>query len=350
MIETNCSLKAFNTFSIDATTQILFHLSDLKQLDELLPLVKQMRVKNKPILILGAGSNILFCEDFSGLIIKVELLGISINSTDNDYILEIGAGENWHDLVTYCIDNYMGGLENLALIPGVVGAAPVQNIGAYGCEFKDFCVALEYLDLETGKLHILSNAQCKFAYRDSIFKQQNMRNALITKVTLKLTKKWQPLQRGASLTATEIKELSAKKIYQSICQVRAQKLPDPTRIGNAGSFFKNPVVNKKLADKLRVENPNMPYYPQSEGRVKLAAGWLIEKAHLKGRQIGGAAVHQQQALVLINKDNASANDVIKLAELVRKSIKDKFNIELQHEVRFIGKLGEINLAKAIENV
>ncbi|AGH82415.1 UDP-N-acetylenolpyruvoylglucosamine reductase [Psychromonas sp. CNPT3] len=348
MIETNCSLKAFNTFSIDATAHILFHLSDLTQLAELSALVKKMRVQNKPILILGAGSNILFCDDFSGLIIKVELLGISIETTENDYILQVGAGENWHDLVTYCIDNDMGGLENLALIPGVVGAAPVQNIGAYGSEFKDFCVALEYLDLDTGKLHKVSNAQCQFAYRDSIFKQANMRSALITQVTLKLAKQWQPKQRNASLS--DALDVSAKSIYQSICQVRAEKLPDPSELGNAGSFFKNPVVKKEVADKLRAENPNMPYYPQDAEHVKLAAGWLIEKADLKGRQIGGAAVHKKQALVLINKGNASAQDVIKLAELVRQSIKDKFNIELQHEVRFMDKLGETDLARAIQNV
>ncbi|WP_094752621.1 UDP-N-acetylmuramate dehydrogenase [Psychromonas sp. CD1] len=350
MIETNCSLKALNTFSIDAKTQILFHLREIKQLVELLPLVKKMRNENKPVLILGAGSNILFCDDFSGLVIKVELLGINISTTANDYILRVGAGENWHQFVTYCIDNDMGGLENLALIPGVMGAAPVQNIGAYGSEFKDFCVALEYIDLETGQLHKLSGDECKFAYRDSIFKQKNMCNALITQVTIKLAKKWQAKNRNVVISEPERLNLSAKKIYDSICQIRAQKLPDPAQTGNAGSFFKNPVVDKKVADKLLNENLGMPYYPQCEDKVKLAAGWLIEKAGLKGRQIGGAAVHQQQALVIINKGNATAQDVINLAELVRQSIKDKFNIELQHEVRFIGKLGETNLAKVIENV
>lgn len=348
MIETNCSLKAFNSFAIEASTELLFHFNSLSQTDELLKLIKQMRKENRPVLILGAGSNILFCETFSGLVVKVELKGLNFIESDNDYQLQVAAGENWHELVSNCIDKGIDGLENLALIPGVVGAAPVQNIGAYGVEFKDFCESVEYLDLNSGELFTLNKEQCHFAYRDSIFKHELKENALIVKVTMKLSKHWVANSRYGSLQGET--PLNAKQIYQSVCQIRSEKLPEPEELGNAGSFFKNPLVNKALAQSLLLEYPEMPHYPQQDGCVKLAAGWLIDQAKLKGRQIGGAAVHQLQALVLINQNNATASDVINLAELVRKTVKDKFNVDLEHEVRFIGSKGETNLQQVIKNV
>ena len=351
MIETNSSLKAFNTFSIDAHTKTLFHFTELQQLPELLALLKKVRAENRPILILGAGSNVLFCEDFGGLVIKVELSGMEIIESDQSYHLNVAAGENWHQLVTDCIDKGINGLENLALIPGVVGAAPVQNIGAYGSEFKDFCESVEYVDLNTGEFRTLSAAACRFAYRDSIFKSKEMRNALITKVTLKLSKQWQAHSRHVLLKNADAPEtVTAKQIYRSVCQIRSEKLPAPELLGNAGSFFKNPVVTKQQADDLLHLYPDMPHYPQTDGTVKLAAGWLIEQADLKGRAVGGAAVHQRQALVLINKNNASATDVIELAELVRATVEDKFKVSLEHEVRFIGKQGETNLQQVINYV
>lgn len=346
MIETNSSLKAFNTFSIEARTHTLFYLKDRQQLTTLSDLVKQFRAKGLPVLILGAGSNILFCEDFSGLVIKVELMGLEIIEDNDDYLIQVAAGENWHQLVTTCIDRGIGGLENLALIPGVVGAAPVQNIGAYGSEFKDVCESVEYIDLNSGELLDLNASACQFSYRDSIFKHPEMDNALITKVTLRLAKKWQAYCRdGVSQTAQ-----TAKQIFQSICATRSQKLPDPTDFGNAGSFFKNPLVGSLQADSLLQLYPTMPHYPQADGAVKLAAGWLIEQAGLKGKQCGGAAVYQQQALVLINQNNASAADIIQLAELVRTTVETKFNISLEHEVRFIGRQGETNLQEVINHV
>ena len=351
MIETNCSLKPFNTFSIEAKASTLFHFNELAQLPELLQLIKKNRLENKPILILGAGSNTLFCEDFSGLVIKVELLGVEITDLEDNYELQVAAGEDWHQLVTDCIAKGIDGLENLALIPGVVGSAPVQNIGAYGTEFKDFCESVEYVDLLTGKLVTLTAADCLFGYRDSIFKQQAMSNALITKVTLKLSKQWQPHSRYGSLQNIDTQEqVSAKQIYDSVCQIRNEKLPDPEQLGNVGSFFKNPVVSQQQADRLLGLYPTMPNYPQDNDTSKLAAGWLIDQAGLKGASVGGAAVHKQQALVLINQNNATANDVILLADLVRTKVEQMFDVSLEHEVRFIGRQGETNLQQVIKHV
>lgn len=351
MIETHCSLKSFNSFAIDATAEQLFHLKTRAQFPELLVHIKSALQQNKPTLILGGGSNILFCEDFAGLIVKVDLSGVEVIESEESYLLTIGAGENWHQLVTDCIDKGMDGLENLALIPGVVGAAPVQNIGAYGSEFKDFCESVEYIDLSTGELIILTAAQCQFAYRDSIFKTSALKNALITQVSLRLKKAWEPKRRyGALNNINETQPLSAKAIYQSVCQIRSEKLPDPAKLGNAGSFFKNPVVSKNIADQLLTRYPTMPHYPQDDKTIKLAAGWLIDQANLKGKQVGGAAVHQQQALVLVNQNNATALDVVKLAALVRDTIKTQFNVELEHEVRFIGALGETSLSEVLKNV
>jgi UDP-N-acetylmuramate dehydrogenase len=349
MIETSCSLKSFNSFAIEAQAEQLFHLKTRSQFPELLSQIKTTRQQNKPILILGGGSNILFCQDFAGLIIRVELSGIDITELPDSYILQVGAGENWHDLVTDCINQGIDGLENLALIPGVVGAAPVQNIGAYGVEFKDFCESVEYIDLNTGELKELSSEQCQFAYRDSIFKTEALKNALITQVSLRLTKKWSPAYRyGALNSLNESEPLSAKSIYQSVCDIRNEKLPDPDVLGNAGSFFKNPVVSQSIADELLEKFPNMPHYPQDNGGVKLAAGWLIDRAKLKGTKIGGAAVHQQQALVLVNLGGATALDIIELAKLVRDTVKAQFNVALEHEVRFIGASGETNLAEVLQ--
>ncbi|MCW8996809.1 MAG: UDP-N-acetylmuramate dehydrogenase [Psychromonas sp.] len=351
MIETNCSLKPFNTFSIEANTETLFHFNDLQQLPALLTLVKKVRAESRPVLILGGGSNILFCDDFSGLVIRVELSGVDITESDDSYLIQVAAGENWHQFVSDCIDNGIDGLENLALIPGVIGSAPVQNIGAYGSEFKDFCEAVEYVDLRSGEFFKLSAAQCLFAYRDSIFKRKEMSNALITKVTLRLSKQWQAHSRyGALQNLNAGEEISAKHIYHSVCQIRSEKLPAPELLGNVGSFFKNPIVNQQQAEFLLNIYPDMPHYPQTDGTIKLAAGWLIEKAGLKGKAVGGAAVHQQQALVLINQNNASAEDIIHLAELVRATVQDKFNVNLEHEVRFIGSQGETNLQQAVNDV
>ena len=353
MIEKNSSLKAFNSFSIDAHAHLLFHFQQLSELPQLLVLIKKTRAANKPILVLGGGSNTLFCNDFSGLVIKVELMGITQSENNQDYLLEVAAGEDWHELVEDTVAQGIDGLENLALIPGVVGAAPVQNIGAYGVEFKDFCTSVDYIDLEEGTLKTLSNEGCLFAYRDSIFKGELKDRALITSVSLKLPKQWQAHCRYGLLQGLDETEssVSAQQIFDSVCRIRSEKLPDPKVLGNAGSFFKNPIVSDNLSEQLLSHHPDMPHYPQDDGSVKLAAGWLIDQCGLKGKKIGGAAVHLQQALVLINEDGkATASDVIQLAWHVREQVLHKFAVLLEHEVRFIDAQGETDLLQVIENV
>ena len=353
MIEKNSSLKDFNSFSIDAHAHLLFRFQQLSQLPELLALIKKTQKAKKPILVLGGGSNTLFCEDFSGLVIKVELMGVNKSEDGNDHLLQVAAGENWHQLVEESVQQGIYGLENLALIPGIVGAAPVQNVGAYGVEFKDFCVSVDYIDLADGTLHTLSNQQCLFAYRDSIFKGELKDRTLITSVSLKLPKQWQPhcrygLLQGLNETESSV---SAQQIFDSVCRIRSEKLPDPKILGNAGSFFKNPIVSEQLSRQLLSHHPDMPHYPQDDGMVKLAAGWLIEQCGLKGKKVGGAAVHLQQALVLINDNGkATAQDVIQLAWCVREQVLHKFAVLLDHEVRFIDAKGETNLLQVINNV
>jgi UDP-N-acetylmuramate dehydrogenase len=280
-------------------------------------------------------------------------MGINQSENEQDYLLQVAAGEDWHELVESTVEKGVYGLENLALIPGVVGAAPVQNIGAYGVEFKDFCTSVDYIDLEEGTLKTLSNEGCLFAYRDSIFKGELKDRALITSVSLKLPKQWQAHCRYGLLQGLDETEssVSAQQIFDSVCRIRSEKLPDPKILGNAGSFFKNPIVSDNLSEQLLSHHPGMPHYPQDDGTVKLAAGWLIDQCGLKGKKIGGAAVHLQQALVLINEDGkATASDVIQLAWHVREQVLHKFAVLLEHEVRFIDAQGETNLLQVIENV
>ena len=353
MIEKNSSLKAFNSFSIDAKAHLLFHFKHLSQLPELLALIRKTKAENKPVLVLGGGSNTLFCNDFGGLVIKVELMGIEKSEDQDSYLLNIAAGENWHALVEKTVQEGLYGLENLALIPGVIGAAPVQNIGAYGVEFKDFCTGVDYIDLENETINTLSPEQCLFAYRDSIFKNELKDKALITSVSIKLPKQWQAHCRYGLLQGLDATEstVNAQQIFDSVCAIRSEKLPDPNTIGNAGSFFKNPIVSEQLCQQLLSHYPDMPHYPQNAELVKLAAGWLIDQCGLKGKKVGGAAVHMQQALVLINDDGkATAQDIIDLAWLVREHVLYKFAVLLEHEVRFIDNNGETNLQKVMNNV
>ena len=349
MLNKNVSLKKSNSFALEAIAQMQFLLKEEKQLPDLIKTVNETKRNNLPILILGGGSNILFCENFDGLVIKVELSGIEVSETADHFILKVAAGENWHQLVESCIVKNIRGLENLALIPGVVGAAPVQNIGAYGVEFEQVCESVDMIDLVTGEVMHLSHGECDFSYRHSIFKTKVMENVLITSVTLKLAKNWQPKNSYGPLKLLG-DTVSAKEIFEQVCQTRMEKLPNPELLGNAGSFFKNPIIDKNQLDELLETYPNAPHYAQPNSTFKLAAGWLIDQAKLKGFQIGGAAVHQKQALVLINKDNASAQDVLNLAWHVRETVKAKFGVSLEHEVRFMNCLGETDLLKEMKRV
>lgn len=338
------NLQPFHTFSIAAKAKRLLKITALEQLQEAWQQCKQ---ENLPVLFLGQGSNVLFVEDFEGAVFINKIKGIEYKSDEQFHYLHVNGGENWHQLVQWSIEQGFYGLENLALIPGCAGSAPIQNIGAYGVEFKDVCDYVEVLNLQSGEIFRLTNAECEFGYRESIFKHQYKEDFVILAIGLKLAKNWQPVLKYGTLVELDPHTVSAVQIFKEICAIRQSKLPDPKQFGNAGSFFKNPVVTQSEFSRLQQNYPRIPAYPQEDGSVKLAAGWLIEQCGLKGYSIGGAAVHQQQALVLINLGHATGNDVVTLARHIRQSVLQKFNVSLQPEVRFIGKYGEIDSESAI---
>ena len=298
-------------------------------------------------MVLGGGSNVLFLEDFHGTIIINAIKGITIEEHAEAWQLHIGAGENWHELVEHTLKKGITGLENLALIPGMAGSAPIQNIGAYGVEFKDICHYVDALHLPTRKIVRLARGECAFGYRDSIFKHAMKNDYVIVAVGLRLTKQWQPVLSYGDLARLNPATAGAWDVFNAVCQMRQSKLPDPNVTGNVGSFFKNPLITASEAATLCAQWPTMPLYPQPDGEVKLAAGWLIDQCQLKGYRVGGAAVHRQQALVLINEDRATPQDIVQLAREVRSHVGKKFNVWLEPEVRFIGAHGERNAVEVI---
>jgi len=340
-IQENISLKKYNTFGIDASAKYFSSFSSSEELDELFDL-KEFKIQNSKfkILILGGGSNILFTKNFDGLGLKNELKGIELIREDADYIyIKVGAGENWHQFVVYCVNNNYGGLENLSLIPGNVGASPMQNIGAYGVEVKDVFYELEAFHLKEKKIIKFNAADCVFGYRESVFKRKYKNEFIILNVTYRLNKK--PIfntSYGAiqqELEKMNIKELSIKAISQAVINIRSSKLPDPLKIGNAGSFFKNPEVSNSTFNQLKEEFPAIVAYSQSNGSMKLAAGWLIEQCGWKGFRSGDAGCYDKQALVLVNYGNAAGNEIYDLSEKILQSVKQKFNVELEREVNII---------------
>ncbi len=337
----NTSLKPFHTFGLDVHAK---EIIDAQSTEDFLAIWRDDTYEALPKLIVGEGSNLLFCQDFEGLVVLNRLKGISISETDTHWHLHVAGGENWHELVRWTVEQNMPGLENLALIPGLVGSAPIQNIGAYGVELNDRCEYVDVLHLDTGDIQRLSAHECAFGYRDSIFKQSLKHGYVIVAVGLRLEKAWEPvLGYGALSDLAAQKTVSAQAIFDKVCEIRRAKLPDPYVLGNAGSFFKNPVVAASLGNKIREKYPEMPAYPAGDHQMKLAAGWLIEKAGLKGHKLGGAAVHEKQALVLINTGDASAQDVVQLAKHVVDTVFQSFGVELEHEVRFIGAVEETSL-------
>lgn len=343
-ISENYSLKKLNTFGIDASAR---YYCDFSSIDEVCQLLSESKFTNSNKLILGGGSNLLFTKDFDGIVLKNNLKGIELVKEDADhYFVRSAGGEVWHELVMYCIANNYAGLENLSLIPGNVGASPMQNIGAYGAEIKDTFYELEALHIRDKTIHTFNNAQCKFGYRESVFKGELKDQFIITSVTFKLHKK--PVfntSYGAiekELEVMEIKELSIKAISDAVCAIRRSKLPNPAEIGNAGSFFKNPEVNRSKYEALKNEFPNIVAYPIAPslvGRVgegyKLAAGWLIEQSGWKGQRFGDAGVHKLQALVLVNYGNAKGMEIFELSQKIIESVKEKFGVELVREVNII---------------
>lgn len=338
------SLKHLNTFSLEAQAAQIITATRSEHLTHAWHLAQK---NHQPLLLLGEGSNVLFLENFAGIVAVNRLKGIEITQNDSEWLLHVGAGENWHQLVCFALDNNIAGLENLALIPGCVGSAPIQNIGAYGIELQSLCDYVDLLNLDSGEVLRLSAIDCLFGYRESIFKHAYREGFAIVAVGLRLAKKWRPKLTYGDLTRLDAATVTPRQIFDSVCAMRRGKLPDPAKTGNAGSFYKNPIVDAKRVNALLAEYPTMPTYSQADGSVKLAAGWLVENAGLKGFSIGGAAVHQQQALVLINQGNATSQDVVALARHVRNRVAETFSVWLEPEVRFISARGEVNAVEAL---
>jgi UDP-N-acetylmuramate dehydrogenase len=344
MADMNSSLKPFNTFGIQATAERIVIAESVQQLTE--AWTASMHAQ-QPVLILGEGSNVLFLQDFEGTVIVNRIKGIQVIETEDAWLLHVGAGENWHNLVEYTLQQGMPGLENLALIPGCAGSSPIQNIGAYGVEIKKVCDYVDCVELSNGRALRLTNEECRFGYRDSIFKHDYQDRFAIVAVGYRLPKAWMPVLNYGDLTKLDPATVTPQQIFESVCAMRTSKLPDPKVNGNAGSFFKNPVISAEQAEKLISNVANVPHYPQPDASVKLAAGWLIDQCQLKGHRIGGAAVHQQQALVIINEDEASSADVIALAHYIRQRVGEKFDVWLEPEVRFMGGKGEVSAVETI---
>jgi UDP-N-acetylmuramate dehydrogenase len=332
----NYNLKELNTFHLNVSAKKLVIIENENDVTEIPSLIQKEKY-----LILGGGSNVLFLNDFDGIIIKNEIKGKKItDETDEDIIVSIQSGEIWHDIVMWAIKNNWNGIENLALIPGTTGAAPVQNIGAYGVEIKDVLQSVKFFNLETKSFQVLDNKECLFSYRNSIFKNELKNKTFITDVTLKLKKKNHIYRTDYGNIKDELSKLNANKltpelIAQAVINIRQSKLPDPSVIGNAGSFFKNPEVSKKQYEELKNQYPEIPVFPLENGNYKIAAGWMIEKCGLKGFEHKGAAVHSKQALVLINKNNATGKDIFELAQIVMKKVFDTFAVTLEPEVNII---------------
>ena len=333
-IEENISLKNYNTFGIDVTAKRFICIDSVYQLQELLKV-------EKDIFLISGGSNMLLTKDIEKLVVHIDIKGVSIDhENENEVFLTVNAGENWHEFVLWCVDNNYGGLENLSLIPGNVGTCPIQNIGAYGVEVKDTITKVEALHIETGKLVQFSNEECKFGYRNSIFKNEVKGKYIITSVSFKLTKQNHNFNTSygaieTELTSKNIAKPNLKNISDAVIAIRKSKLPDPKEIGNSGSFFKNPVITKAHFLTLQKTYPEIPSYIVSENQVKVPAGWLIEKAGFKGKRFGDFGVHKKQALVLVNYNNATGKDIYNLAETIQKKIKSKFEIKLEIEVNVI---------------
>ena len=336
IIENNPLLK-LNTFGIDVKAK---YFTSINTINELIEVTKTNVFKDLELLILGGGSNILFTKDFDGLVILNNIKGKEIIEQNQQSIfLKIGAGENWHELVMYCVDNGWGGIENLSLIPGNTGTAPMQNIGAYGVEIKETFVELEALEISSGKIVKFNNSDCEFGYRESVFKNKMKNQYIILNITLELKKN--PVLNinygdvKAILESQNIKNPDIKEVSNAIISIRQSKLPDPKKIGNSGSFFKNPIVSLNLLELIKKKYPNVVNYEINENEFKIAAGWLIERAGWKGKKFNNYGVHEKQALVLVNYGLANGMEIFELSEKIILDIKDKFGITLEREVNII---------------
>ncbi len=335
-IQENISLKQYNTFGIDAKARYFCEITSLDELREALELEGYPEK-----FILSGGSNMLITKDISALVLYIHIKGIFVEKEDeNHVVLKVMAGENWHEMVLWTLDHNYGGLENLSLIPGFTGTAPIQNIGAYGVELKDCFVSCQAMDVDTLELKTFSKEDCQFGYRDSFFKNEGKGKYIITSVNFRLTKKDHQLNTSYGAIETEMEQQQVlnptiKDVSNAVVAIRKSKLPDPKELGNSGSFFKNPVLTKNEFELFIKHNPEAHYYKVSDQEYKVPAGWLIEQSGFKGKRFGDAGVHKNQALVLVNYGNASGKEIIELAQTIQKKVWDKFQIEIIPEVNII---------------
>jgi UDP-N-acetylmuramate dehydrogenase len=329
----HASLKAFNTFGLPAHAATLIPLTSEA---DVRAVIGHPEYGPAPKFILGGGSNIVLTKDVQAVVLKVEVMGQRlVREEANAWIVSAGAGEGWHSFVLWTLSQGYPGLENLALIPGTVGASPVQNIGAYGVELQDRFDSLDAVDLDTGRVMTLDAAACKFGYRDSVFKQQLAGKALITRVRFRLPKPWKPVLGYVDLerkmAESGNREPNAQTICDWVCAIRRAKLPDPAVVGNAGSYFKNPMVTPEQCQDIIGRDPNIVHYKMADGSIKLAAGWLIDACGWKGKSVGQAAVYEKQALVLVNRGGAHGSEVVTLAKAIQESVYGRFGIRLEAE-------------------
>ncbi len=335
-IQENFSLKAYNTFGIDVKANFFIEVNSLLQLQKVLQLSSYPKK-----FVLSGGSNMLLTKDIDALIMHINLKGITLFEENEDTAtIKVMAGENWHELVLWSLSQGYGGIENLSLIPGNTGTAPIQNIGAYGVELKDVFVSCEAMHIETQELKEFTKEDCKFGYRDSIFKNEIKGQYIITSVKLKLTKRNHILYTsyGAieeDLKSNAIVHPTIKDISNAVIRIRKSKLPDPKEIGNSGSFFKNPIVSKKTFNSFIKKNPNAPFYKMDNNTYKIPAGWLIEQCNFKGKRFGDAGVHKKQALVLVNYGNASGEEILSLATKIQDAVLNTYGITIESEVNII---------------
>lgn len=336
IIQQDISLKKYNTFGIEAKAKYFSEIRSVSQLQEALALTGYPE-----LFVLGGGSNMLITQDLNYLVLYINIKGIETVWEDEDHIcIEVNAGENWHEMVLWTLERNYGGLENLSLIPGNSGTAPIQNIGAYGVELRDTFVSCRALEIATQKQQQFSREACKFGYRESYFKNEGKGKYIITSIQLKLTKRNHRKNIDYGAIASELKDKgivdpSIKDISNAVVSIRQSKLPDPKELGNSGSFFKNPILNKKEFDKFIGNYPEAPFYKLSEMEFKVPAGWLIEQCGFKGKRFGDAGIHKHQALVLVNYGNATGHQIIALAQNIMDTVYDKFKIVISPEVNII---------------
>lgn len=336
-IQSDVNLTSYNTLNVEAKASSFLSVTSAEQLTGF---IEESSGEYSDIFVLGGGSNVLFVDNYDGLILHVSIKGKEILKEDDNHVwLQIGAGENWHETVLYCVGKGWGGIENLSLIPGTVGAAPIQNIGAYGVELQEVFENLEAIELVSGEKRTFNKQDCRFGYRDSIFKNELKGKYVVTEVTLKLSKN-PSVNTSYGAISSELKNRGIENpdirdISDVVIDIRNSKLPNPEDLGNAGSFFKNPIVSKQKFERLRQQYPSIPGYKLNTIETKIPAGWLIEEAGLKGKVFGNAGTYKQQALVIVNHGGATGQEILELANKIRTAVKNKFGIELVPEVNIV---------------